>query len=137
MSGTPDEIVVIAIDPGTHKCGVAVLTGAGEVTFKDIISRDDVVGKVKAWHDRYPGSVVVVGAATQGKAVMNELSERVGIEADIVDESNTTDEARELFWAENRPGCTWGIFPPSFRPIPRPIDDYAAIVIGRRFLKKN
>jgi RNase H-fold protein (predicted Holliday junction resolvase) len=134
MSGGPEEIVIIAIDPGTHKCGAALLTAEGEVGLKEIVPRGGIVEKVKAWRQKHPDARVAVGGSTQGKDVTQELASEADISAVEVDEADTTDEARELFWKENRPGCFWGIFPSTFRPMPRPIDDYAAVIIGRRFL---
>jgi RNase H-fold protein (predicted Holliday junction resolvase) len=131
-----EKTVVIAIDPGTHKCGMAHLDWHGDVISREIIERDKLIEGLKSRRTEYPDSVIVVGGATQGRAVAGEITEVLGIPVEIVDEANTTDEARELFWRENRPGCFLGIFPASFRPMPRPVDDYAAVIIGRRFLEQ-
>ena len=126
--------MVIAVDPGTSKCGVALLSGTGKVIWRGIVVRGEVIKKVAKLFEEYPQAVVVVGGSTQGVAVQKEISDATGLPAALVDERETTMLARELFWSENRPGCFWGIFPPSFRPLPRPIDDYAAVIIGRRFM---
>ena len=128
---------IISIDPGTHKCGIALISSEGAVLRRSINARTDIIGVVAAWRAEHPGSFVVIGGSTQGKEIKQEIYSELGLEADVVDEAYTSEEARGLFWQENRPGCLWRIFPPSFRPLPRPIDDYAAVIIGRRFLSKT
>ncbi len=129
--------VLIAIDPGTHKCGVAHLDAGGGALFRDIVGRDELLELLRDWLERCGGCAIVVGGATQGRAVASEIEKHLGVAAEVVDETNTTDEARILFWEENKPGCFWGIFPATFRPMPRPVDDYAAVIIGRRFLESR
>ncbi len=133
MINSPQQRSIIAIDPGTHKCGIALLNLTGEVTWKGIVPSDDIATKTAELLKQNPGALVVIGASTRGAAVAEEC-DKLGITTESVDETNSTMEARNLFWTENRPGCFWSIFPPSFRPLPRPIDDYAAVIIGKRYL---
>lgn len=134
MDKSGNKKVIIAVDPGTQKCGIAVLDGDGNILEREIVPRSEIVARVKSLASEHPDAGVVVGGSTQGDAIAHDLSEQAGIEAVMIDEANSTDEARELFWKENKPGCLWVIFPASFRPMPGPIDDYAAEIIGRRFL---
>ena len=134
MPGSGIARHVIAVDPGTHKCGLAVLDSTGAVVWQAIISRDQVFARVSELLAKYTGAQVAIGGSTQGSVLSDEFMREGDISARMVDETDSTMLARELFWRENRPGCLWAIFPPSFRPLPRPIDDYAAIIIGRRFL---
>jgi len=129
-----DARLVIAVDPGTQKCGVALLQGPDEIIRREIAARGDAFERVMQLRREYPDAAVVIGGSTQGPKFLQELAQKAGIEAELIDETFSTMDARELFWRENRPGCLWGIFPASFRPLPRPIDDYAAVIIGRRFL---
>ena len=137
MDPEPLKAVVIAVDPGTRKCGIATLSRDGKTMYRDIVPRGEIVDMIEGLMVENPGTALVVGDSTQGKEVRAALLDRAGIESELIDEANTTDEAREVFWRENRAGCFWGIFPPSFRPLPRHIDDYAAEIIGRRFLAKS
>jgi len=135
MPGGGDIILVIAVDPGTHKCGIALLRGPDDVIRREIAARDDALERVMQLRGEYPDATVVVGGSTQGPKFLEELTRKTGIQGELVDETFSTMDARALFWRDNRPGCFWGIFPPSFRPLPRPIDDYAAVIIARRFLE--
>ena len=137
MDPEPLKAVVIAVDPGTRKCGIATLSRDGKSMYRDIVPRGEIVDMIKGLMAENPGAPVVVGDSTQGKEVRVALLDQAGIESELIDEAHTTDEAREVFWRENRAGCFWGIFPPSFRPLPRSIDDYAAEIIGRRFLAQS
>ena len=134
MPGADDTRLVIAVDPGTHKCGIALLRGPGEILVREVAGRDAAITRVAELLGGNPGAAVVIGNSTQGPALVRDLALQTAIQAELVDETNSTMDARALYWQENRPGCLWAIFPPSFRPMPRPIDDYAAVIIARRYL---
>ena len=55
----------------------------------------------------------------------------------VVDEYRTTDEARKLYFAANPPQGLKKLIPLGMQTPPVPVDDYAAIAIGRRYLKQN
>jgi hypothetical protein len=57
-------------------------------------------------------------------------------EVDIttVDETGSTLEARVLYWQEHRPRGWRRLVPLSLQVPPEPVDDFAAVVLARRFL---
>ena len=46
----------------------------------------------------------------------------------------TTMNARRRYWRENPPGCLARLVPEGMRLPPRPIDDYAAVLLAERYL---
>ena len=68
-----------------------------------------------------------------------DLLKREFIDRDIVliNEYRTTDEARKLYFQENPPKGWKKLIPLGMQVPPVPVDDYAAIVIGRKYLKDN
>ncbi|MFO7948040.1 MAG: pre-16S rRNA-processing nuclease YqgF [Armatimonadota bacterium] len=124
---------VVAVDPGHTKCGVAVVTPAGDVLFKDVIPAAMVVDTVRVLYDDHDAGLVVVGGGTTSADVVEHLTSFFG-EDDIttVEESHTTLQARALYWADNKPGCLARFVPTGLLIPPRPLDDYAAVVIARR-----
>ncbi|MFH1538862.1 MAG: hypothetical protein ABIH66_07870 [bacterium] len=129
----------VAIDPGRHKCGVAVMDGDGGVVEKLIVRRDALGDEIKNLLSRHPGvEAFAVGSGTGGGGAAALLRENFpGIGTSVVEEKDTTRLAKERFFREN-PGKRYlGIFPLSlFLPQPE-VDEYAAVVIGERFLKSG
>lgn len=52
-----------------------------------------------------------------------------------VEERNSTLEARALYWQEKPPRGWRRVLPLSLQEPPEPVDDFAAVVLARRFLK--
>ena len=50
-------------------------------------------------------------------------------------EKFTTLDARKRYWIENPPKGLWKLVPEGLRLPPRPYDDYAAVLLGERFLE--
>ena len=81
---------------------------------------------------------IVMGNGTSSKKKYEVLKQEV-IDRDIVliNEYRTTDEARKLYFQENPPKGWKKLIPLGMQVPPVPVDDYAAIVIGRKYLKDN
>ena len=130
---------LLAVDPGTQKCGLAVLEGDGSVVEKETVARAEVVDRVREALSTGIGEVVL-GAGT-GSARLAEMlrpiCEANGVPLVIADEADSSALARMLYFREN-PACWWRrIVPLSFQVPPRPYDDYEAVVIGRGYLERQ
>jgi RNase H-fold protein (predicted Holliday junction resolvase) len=123
--------MIIAIDPGKDKCGIAVLNDDGKVLEKEIVSREEIKDKTFQFILEHPSSTLVIGKSFNGNKVKEELQD-LNIKICFVAEINSTLEARDLYWRENPPKGLWKIIPVSLRLPPVPIDDYAAVILGRR-----
>ena len=55
----------------------------------------------------------------------------------LVDESNTTLQASELYWRKNKPSYWQSLLPIRWRSLPEPVDAYAAWAIALRFLQNT
>lgn len=130
-----DEI--LAIDPGREKTGVAILKNSDVLEHK-IINSDELVQIIKSLLEKYIIKTIVMGNGTSSKKKY-DLLKREFIDRDIVliNEYRTTDEARKLYFQENPPKGWKKLIPLGMQVPPVPVDDYAAIVIGRKYLKDN
>lgn len=130
-----DEI--LAIDPGREKTGIAILNNSDVLEHK-IINSDELVQIIKSLLEKYIIKTIVMGNGTSSKKKY-DLLKREFIDRDIVliNEYRTTDEARKLYFQENPPKGWKKIIPLGMQVPPVPVDDYAAIVIGRKYLKNN
>lgn len=124
---------VLGIDPGMRKAGYALLGGGGAVVVRGIESIDQLASRVAGLVKEHPVTVLAIGAGTNGRRVSEELT-KFGIPIRLVDERETTLRARRLYYAENPPRGWQRLVPMGLRFPPRPIDDYAAELIARRFL---
>lgn len=130
-----DEI--LAIDPGREKTGIAILNNSDVLEHK-IINSEELVQIIKSLLEKYIIKTIVMGNGTSSKKKY-DLLKREFIDRDIVliNEYRTTDEARKLYFQENPPKGWKKLIPLGMQVPPVPVDDYAAIVIGRKYLKHN
>lgn len=130
-----DEI--LAIDPGREKTGIAILKNSDVLEYK-IINSEELVQIIKSLLEKYIIKTIVMGNGTSSKKKY-DLLKREFIDRDIVliNEYRTTDEARKLYFQENPPKGWKKLIPLGMQVPPVPVDDYAAIVIGRKYLKDN
>lgn len=130
-----DEI--LAIDPGREKTGIAILKNSNVLEHK-IINSEELVQIIKSLLEKYIIKTIVMGNGTSSKKKY-DLLKREFIDRDIVliNEYRTTDEARKLYFQENPPKGWKKLIPLGMQVPPVPVDDYAAIVIGRKYLKDN
>ena len=130
-----DEI--LAIDPGREKTGIAILKNSDVLEHK-IINSEELVQIIKSLLEKYIIKTIVMGNGTSSKKKY-DLLKREFIDRDIVliNEYRTTDEARKLYFQENPPKGWKKLIPLGMQVPPVPVDDYAAIVIGRKHLKDN
>ena len=130
-----DEI--LAIDPGGEKTGIAILKNSDVLEHK-IINSEELVQIIKSLLEKYIIKTIVMGNGTSSKKKY-DLLKREFIDRDIVliNEYRTTDEARKLYFQENPPKGWKKLIPLGMQVPPVPVDDYAAIVIGRKYLKDN
>lgn len=130
-----DEI--LAIDPGREKTGIAILNNSDVLEHK-IINSEELVQIIKSLLEKYIIKTIVMGNGTSSKKKYDLLKQEF-IDKDIVliNEYRTTDEARKLYFQENPPKGWKKLIPLGMQVPPVPVDDYAAIVIGRKYLKDN
>jgi len=128
---------LLAIDPGTEKCGVAVLT-AGEVMERRVVSPDDLLRVIGPWVIRHRIRTVVIGNRT-GASRIRELVAAAFPHLSVhdVEEAGTTLEARRLYFADHPPRGWRRLLPLSLQLPPNAYDDYSAVALGRRFLRQG
>ena len=129
-----EEEVILSIDPGKEKVGVAVLSSQGEVWFRKILTEEEVEEEIQILKKQYGYSQIVVGDST-GKEKILEILRKMGLAFALVDERNSSEEARKLYFRAHPPRGWERLFP--FFLYPMPFDDWQAVVIGRRYLDQK
>jgi RNase H-fold protein (predicted Holliday junction resolvase) len=126
--------VILAIDPGRDKCGLALLESGGVVVWQRIVERPALAAELSTLCAD-PPATVVIGSGTTSRELVPVLAALFGAErVAVVDERGSTLEARTLYFMDHPPAGLWRLLPRGLVPPPRALDDYAAVVLGRRFL---
>lgn len=128
--------MILAIDPGRIKCGLAVMDLSAHVLEKCVAARNRLDFSVTQLAAKYAVNKVVVGHGTHSSEVERAVA-RLNLAAEIIfiPETDSTLEARTRYFKENPPPWYLRIIPVTLLPPPRPIDDYAAVILGERYLK--
>ncbi len=134
----PDDgsgALVIGIDPGRSKCGVAALEPDGVVLARAIVAPPDVLRWVRSVAGNRR-ALVVVGDGTGCAPVVAALAE-AGIAVEKVDERNTSRRARQAYLREH-PARGWRrLIPVGLRYPDGPYDDCAAVILAQRRIEKG
>lgn len=129
-------MIVLAVDPGSHKTGLAVVAQDGNVLYKGIEPTNDVLAACEQLAARFKVKAVAIGKGTNAR-VLTERLQTLGCPIKLVDERETTLRARALYFADHPPRGWRRLVPLGMQMPPRPIDDYAAVLIGQRFLAEG
>jgi len=126
---------VAGIDPGRDKCGVAVLTHAGEITFQQVIETEKLQTTFQELAKKFDLKLAVLGNGTTSKSA-KEILEKI-LPVKVIDEKYTTEEARRLYWKKNPPQGWRKFLPVSMQVPPVPVDDIVAEILAKRFLESE
>jgi RNase H-fold protein (predicted Holliday junction resolvase) len=127
--------VILGIDPGTRKCGWAVIGGIEEPAVElGIVPSDALVTTVLGLQRRYEFAEIALGRGTSAGDVGRRLRE-AGVSFVLVDERETTLQARKRYFAAHPPRGWRRLVPLGMLLPPCPIDDFAAQLIAERYLR--
>lgn len=124
--------VVMAIDPGRDKCGLAICA-PGRVLHREISPTDRLMDRVRALVADHAVDVVLVGDQTGSKAIAAGLS-GIGRPVRIVAERDSTLAARRRYFQDFPPSGIARLLPAGMRVPPVPYDDYVAVLLAERYL---
>jgi RNase H-fold protein (predicted Holliday junction resolvase) len=128
--------VILGVDPGSAKAGYALIDESGAVIVAGIEPLEGLPARLADIAARHPIAAVALGRGTNALPIKVRL-ERLNLPIHFVDEYETTRRARELYFVDHPPRGWRRLIPLGMQLPERPIDDYAAILIARRFLKRG
>ena len=131
---SPD--VVLGVDPGRSKAGYALLEVSGAVVAAGIETIERLPACLAELIRSRRVTAIALGRGTNARPIKASL-EALGLPIHFVDEYETSRAARELYFAEHPPRGWRRLIPIGMQLPPRPIDDYAAILIAQRFLARG
>lgn len=121
------------------KCGLAVVqqgeSGRCVVLHREVSEAERVVARVLSLGSAHGVQTVLVGNATNGRALVRALRAALAppIAVESVDEAFTSQRARARFHLENPPRGLLRLVPPGLRTPPRPYDDYVAVLLAEDY----
>lgn len=133
------EKTVLAIDPGTSKCGMALVKrGSGselELVWRAIVPSDDLAAKLDEAQGLASFSLVIIGGGTSGQKAVHRVRDHIPSMAIlVVDEKDTTMQARERYWIHHKRRGWRRLLPSTMQVPPEPVDDFVAMILAERVL---
>ena len=126
---------IAAIDPGSDKCGFALLDGNGKALIQKVVMTDELCVEVMKAYEQYPFNRLMLGNGTTSA----NAEERIGkllpsVKVEVVDEYRTTELGRKDYFKDHPPSGLKRFLPQGLLTPPVPVDDYAAAILARRAL---
>ncbi len=132
-------MTILAIDPGKCKFGYAVMTAEKQVLQQGTAEVSRLCPLAQKLVADFSVRTVVIGDRTGGNsfyALLATTLAAAGVEVRKIGEDNSSREGRRRFLEANRQG--WRrLIPLGLQSPWRPYDDYVAVVLGERFLRRQ
>jgi RNase H-fold protein (predicted Holliday junction resolvase) len=129
-------MTVLGLDPGTRKCGFALVCAVGAPPIRlGIVPLSGLAEALREILAATPADVAAVGRGTNADEVCRIVREAGIAAVALVDEYETTLRARARYFEDHPPRGLRRLIPRGMLLPDRPIDDYAALLIAERFLR--
>ncbi len=130
--------IILAVDPGRFKCGIAVVAEKSEpeVLYRAVVLTEQIPQVLADISARHQLDSILIGNGTNSSSVVR-VAENIGVPIKLVDERLTSVEARRRYFKENPPRGLRRLIPVSMQTPNRPFDDYVAIILAERYLTNS
>ncbi|HBM97611.1 TPA: resolvase [bacterium UBP9_UBA11836] len=130
-------MIVLSIDPGSKKCGAAVVSSDKGVLEHRVLAVTSLGGLCSELSSLYNFSHVIVGGSTGSAQVVRIVQEALACEVIVVDETHSTERARLRYFQDHPPTGLRRFLPLSLLFPPELYDDYAAVVLAEDFIASH
>ena len=132
----PEEEIIIAIDPGTKKCGYAVVDSNLSVLQREVISIEEIIKTIQDSLNIYRIKNIILGNGTNYKQIKKKLREHFPrLKIILIEEEFSTLEARGKYFKANPPRGIFKLIPLSLRVPPGHYDDFVAVLLAEKYFK--
>ena len=129
--------IVLSVDPGREKCGIAVVHRQQGVSYKAIMETADLAAVASKLAVTHNITTVVIGDRTTSQTAQAAIAKlkpnNQTLKIVPVDEHRSTDAARIRYWQENPPKGLKRLIPTTLQVPPVPVDDYVALILAERY----
>jgi len=134
----PEEETIIAIDPGTRKCGYAVVDSNLSVLQREVISTEKIAKILEDSLNVYKANKIVLGNGTNYKNIEKRLKNHFSqLKIILIEEEFSTLEARKKYFEAYPPRGILKLIPLSLRVPPCHYDDFVAVLLAEKYFKNN
>ena len=130
-------MIVLSIDPGSKKCGVAVVSSDEGVLEHKVLAVTSLESLCSELSNSYNFDHVIVGGSTGSARVVLIVQGALGCEVTVVDETHSTERARLRYFKDHPPTGLRRFLPLSLLFPPELYDDYAAVVLAEDFIASH
>lgn len=132
----PEEETIIAIDPGTKKCGYAVVDSSLSVLQREVISTEEITKAIENSLNIYKIDKIILGNGTNYKRIEESLKNYFSqLNIILIEEKFSTLEARKKYFEAHPPQGISKLIPLSLRVPPCHYDDFVAILLAEKYFK--
>ena len=124
----------VGIDPGHIKCGYAVVSAQGERLALEIVPTQRLTERLARDLNEANVQMICVGNATRSNEVVRMIQQKwPSAPVSLVNEYNTSLEARLRYYEDHPPRGLWRLVPRGLLVPKAQLDGYAALLIIERF----
>ena len=134
----PEEEIIIAIDPGTKKCGYAVVDFNLTVLQREVTSTEGIIKIIEDSFNVYKIDEVILGNGTNYKNIEKRLKNHFPkLKIILIEEEFSTLEARKKYFEAHPPRGISKLIPLSLRVPPCHYDDFVAVILAEKYFKNS
>ena len=134
----PEEEIIIAIDPGTKKCGYAVADSNLSILQREVISTGKIVETITDSLNIYKIDKIILGNGTNYKNIEESLKNHFSkLKIVLIEEKFSTLEARKKYFEAHPPRGIFKLIPLSLRVPPCCYDDFVAVLLAEKHFRNN
>jgi len=134
----PEEKIIIAIDPGSKKCGYAVVNSNLSVLRREVTSIEGIIKTIEDSFNVYKIDEIILGNGTNYKNIEKRLKNHFPeLKIILVEEEFSTLEARKKYFEAHPPRGIFKLIPLSLRVPPCYYDDFVAVILAEKYFRNN
>ena len=129
---------IAALDPGRDKCGLAVLASDGTVLWQQVVETASLEAELEQAQQQFGFACLVEGNGTTSQQARARIAAALPqLPVFVVDEYRTTELAKGEYWKAHPPKGWRRLLPVTMQVPPEPVDDFVAVILGRRYLQRR
>jgi RNase H-fold protein (predicted Holliday junction resolvase) len=134
----PGEEIIIAIDPGTKKCGYAVVDSNLSILQREVISTEKIAKNIEDSFSVYKIGEIILGNGTNYKNIEKRLKNHFPeLKIILIEEEFSTLEARKKYFEAHPPRGISKLIPLSLRVPPCHYDDFVAVLLAEKYFRNS
>ncbi len=91
--------VILSIDPGKKKCGIAVVDSRLSFITGEVVNNEELVNRIREYLEKYQIENIAIGSGTNSENIINLIKEKFpDLLITEVAEKDTTRQARKYYF---------------------------------------